>query len=169
MSRYRGKREGEADRLLRKKAQKRARRLRKRAVDPVQRKRKRLIGLGVAAGVKTPLHSHLARHSFATWMLSNNAKVQNVMRMLGHKNIKQTMKYAKVLAKDVHDDYNMVGEKLKSQTAMESPNNNRSNKKMASPAAGRRIYMEIHATQLHAAASSCDMDLRMGTGTSATP
>lgn len=75
------------------------------------------------------LHSHLARHSFATWMLSNNAKVQNVMRMLGHKNIKQTMKYAKVLAKDVHDDYNMVGEKLKSQTAMESPNNNRSNKK----------------------------------------
>lgn len=59
------------------------------------------------------LHSHLARHSFATWMLSNDAKVQNVMRMLGHKNIKQTMKYAKVLAKDVHDDYNMVGEKLK--------------------------------------------------------
>ena len=59
------------------------------------------------------LHSHLARHSFATWMLSNDAKVQNVMRMLGHKNIKQTMKYAKVLAKDVHDDYNMVSEKLK--------------------------------------------------------
>ena len=28
------------------------------------------------------LHSHLARHSFATWMLSNDAKVQNVMRML---------------------------------------------------------------------------------------
>lgn len=62
------------------------------------------------------LHSHLARHSFATWMLSNDAKVQNVMRMLGHKNIKQTMKYAKVLAKDVHDDYNMVGEKLKKKT-----------------------------------------------------
>ena len=61
------------------------------------------------------LHSHLARHSFATWMLSNDAKVQNVMRMLGHKNIKQTMKYAKVLAKDVHDDYNMVGEKLKNK------------------------------------------------------
>lgn len=61
------------------------------------------------------LHSHLARHSFATWMLSNDAKVQNVMRMLGHKNIKQTMKYAKVLAKDVHDDYNMVGKKLKTK------------------------------------------------------
>ena len=61
------------------------------------------------------LHSHLARHSFATWMLSNDAKVQNVMRMLGHKNIRQTMRYAKVLAKDVHDDYSMVGEKLKNR------------------------------------------------------
>ena len=75
------------------------------------------------------LHSHLARHSFATWMLSNDAKVQNVMRMLGHKNIKQTMKYAKVLAKDVHDDYDMVGEKLKGKTATESPDKKRSKKK----------------------------------------
>ena len=59
------------------------------------------------------LHSHLARHTFATYMLSNNVKVQNVMRMLGHKNIRQTMKYAKVLAKDVQADFNMIAEKLK--------------------------------------------------------
>ena len=59
------------------------------------------------------LHSHLARHTFATYMLSNDVKIQNVMRMLGHKNIRQTMKYAKVLAKDVHADFNMIAEKLK--------------------------------------------------------
>ena len=59
------------------------------------------------------LHSHLARHTFATYMLSNDVKVQNVMRMLGHKNIRQTMKYAKVLAKDVQADYTMIAEKLK--------------------------------------------------------
>lgn len=59
------------------------------------------------------LHSHLARHTFATYMLSNDVKVQNVMRMLGHKNIRQTMKYAKVLAKDVQADFNMIAEKLK--------------------------------------------------------
>ena len=59
------------------------------------------------------LHSHLARHTFATYMLSNDVKVQNVMRMLGHKNIRQTMRYAKVLAKDVQADYNMIAEKLK--------------------------------------------------------
>ncbi len=51
MSRYRGKREGEAEKLVRKKAQKRARRLQKKAMDPVQRRRRRLIGLGVVAGV----------------------------------------------------------------------------------------------------------------------
>jgi integrase len=55
------------------------------------------------------LHSHLARHTFATYMLSKGAKVQNVMRMLGHKKIDQTMRYAKVIAKDVQDDFDMVG------------------------------------------------------------
>lgn len=58
------------------------------------------------------MHSHLARHSFATWMLSNDAKIQNLMRMLGHKNIRTTMRYAKVLAKDVREDYESAGEKL---------------------------------------------------------
>ena len=29
------------------------------------------------------MHSHLARHTFATYMLSKDVKVQNVMRMLG--------------------------------------------------------------------------------------
>lgn len=59
------------------------------------------------------LHSHLARHTFATYMLSNDVKLQNVMRMMGHKKIQQTLRYAKVLAKDVQSDYDMVAEKLK--------------------------------------------------------
>lgn len=59
------------------------------------------------------MHSHLARHTFATYMLSNDSKLQNVMRMMGHKKIDQTMKYAKVLAKDVHEDYDNVAQKLK--------------------------------------------------------
>lgn len=59
------------------------------------------------------LHSHLARHTFATYMLSNDVKLQNVMRMLGQKRIEQTMRYAKVLAKDVHEDFGMIADKLK--------------------------------------------------------
>ena len=39
--------------------------------------------IGVMAGIKTRMHSHLARHTFATNMLSNDVKIQNVSKMLG--------------------------------------------------------------------------------------
>ena len=64
------------------------------------------------AGIKTRLHSHLARHTFATYMLRNGAKIENVSKMLGHTNITQTQRYAKVLAQSVHDDFDMIAEKM---------------------------------------------------------
>jgi integrase len=70
--------------------------------------------MGTVIGIEH-LHTHLARHTFATYMLSNNVKVENLMRMLGHKNINQTMRYAKVLAKDVQSDFEMIGSKLSLQ------------------------------------------------------
>lgn len=73
---------------------------------------KQLKELQKKAGIKTRLHSHLARHTFATYMLRNGAKIENVSRMLGHTNITQTQRYAKVLAESVHDDYDMIAEKL---------------------------------------------------------
>ena len=75
-----------------------------------------LKALGVMAGIKTRLHSHLARHTFATYMLRNGVKIENVSKMLGHKNISQTQRYAKVLAQSVHDDFDMIAEKLKSNS-----------------------------------------------------
>ena len=72
-----------------------------------------LKAIGIMAGIQMPLHSHLARHTFATWMLRNGAKIENVSRMLGHTNIRQTQRYAKVLAESVHDDFDMVAEKMK--------------------------------------------------------
>jgi integrase len=72
-----------------------------------------LKALGVMAGIQTPLHSHLARHTFATWMLRNGASIENVSKMLGHTNITQTQRYAKVIAQSVHDDFERVAEKLK--------------------------------------------------------
>lgn len=65
------------------------------------------------ACVKTSLHSHLARHSFATFMLNNGVELHNLQRMMGHKDIKMTMRYAKALAKGVHSDFDMIAEKLK--------------------------------------------------------
>ena len=69
--------------------------------------------LGMACGITVPLHSHLARHTFATFMLRNGAKIENVSKMLGHTNIKQTQRYAKVLAESVHEDFNKIEQLLK--------------------------------------------------------
>jgi len=74
-----------------------------------------LKALGLMAGIKTRLHSHLARHTFATYMLRNGAKIENVSRMLGHTNIRQTQRYAKVLAQSVHEDFDMIAQKLKNK------------------------------------------------------
>lgn len=65
------------------------------------------------AEIDTRLHSHLARHTFATWMLANDVKIENVRKMLGHKSIVTTQRYAKVLAQSVHDDYKKMRSKLR--------------------------------------------------------
>lgn len=71
-----------------------------------------LKSLGQMARIKTKLHSHLARHTFATWMLRNGASIENVSKMLGHTNITQTQRYAKVQAQAVYDDFEKVAEKM---------------------------------------------------------
>ena len=79
-----------------------------------QRYNQMLKAIGMVIGIET-LHSHMGRHTFATYMLSNGAKIENVSRMLGHTNITQTQRYAKVLAKDVHDDFDKIAKKLKTK------------------------------------------------------
>lgn len=79
-----------------------------------------LKALGQMAGIKTRLHSHLARHTFATYMLRNGVKIENVSKMLGHTNITQTQRYAKVLAESVHEDFDMIAEKLETKKRKKS-------------------------------------------------
>ena len=69
-----------------------------------QRYNQLLKAVGMVIGIER-LHSHMARHTFGTWMLSQGVKIENVSRMMGHTNITQTQRYAKVLAKDVYDDF----------------------------------------------------------------
>lgn len=64
--------------------------------------------MGEMLGLTKRLTSHMARHTFATMMLRHGAKIENVSRMLGHTNITQTQRYAKVLAQSVHDDFDMM-------------------------------------------------------------
>ena len=77
-----------------------------------QRYNQMLKAIGMVIGVER-LHSHMGRHTFGTWMLSQGAKIENVSRMMGHTNITQTQRYAKVQAKEVYDDYDKAAEKLK--------------------------------------------------------
>jgi integrase len=76
-----------------------------------QRYNQMLKAIGMVIGIEK-LHSHMARHTFGTWMLSQGAKIENVSRMMGHTNITQTQRYAKVLAKDVYDDFDKIASNM---------------------------------------------------------
>lgn len=56
---------------------------------------------------------HIARHTFATTVtLSNGVPIESVSKMLGHKNLKTTQHYAKILDRKVSDDMKMLRDKF---------------------------------------------------------
>ena len=55
----------------------------------------------------------MARHAFATTVtLTNNVPIESVSEMLGHRSIRTTQIYAKVLDKKVGRDMDQLREKL---------------------------------------------------------
>lgn len=52
--------------------------------------------LAVICGIDRELNTHLARHTFADMMLNNGVPLEDVARMLGHKNIRTTQRYTTV-------------------------------------------------------------------------
>lgn len=56
---------------------------------------------------------HIARHTFATTVtLTNRVPIESVSKMLGHKSIKTTQHYTKILDKKVSDDMVILKEKM---------------------------------------------------------
>ncbi len=67
-------------------------------------------------GIKKNLTTHLARHTFATTVtLSKGVPIESVGKMLGHKSLKTTQIYAKVLDEKVGNDMEALEQKMKLQ------------------------------------------------------
>ncbi|MEL7064470.1 MAG: tyrosine-type recombinase/integrase [Bacteroidota bacterium] len=74
-------------------------------------------------GITKTLTFHMARHTFATTVtLSNGVPIESVSAMLGHRNIKTTQHYAKIVQSKVGEDMKALKEKL-SQASGKSGSN----------------------------------------------
>lgn len=69
--------------------------------------------IGDLAGIKKTLTFHIARHTFATTVtLANGVPMESVSKMLGHKSIKQTQHYAKIIDLKLKEDMNALKDRL---------------------------------------------------------
>jgi hypothetical protein len=65
------------------------------------------------------LSFHIARHTFATTItMMNGVPIESVSKMLGHKNIKSTQHYARIVDQKVGDDMDLLSQKIGSRLSL---------------------------------------------------
>ncbi len=72
--------------------------------------------IAALCGIEKKMTTHVARHTFATTItLSNDVPMETVSKMLGHKSLRMTQHYAKIVDKKIGRDMAALTSKL-SQT-----------------------------------------------------
>ena len=71
-------------------------------------------------GIHKELTFHVARHSFATSVtMTNGVPMETVSKMLGHKNMKSTQHYARIVDQKVGEDMKLLAAKLKGNRSID--------------------------------------------------
>lgn len=69
--------------------------------------------IATICGIDKELHTHLARHTFATTItLSNGMPLETVSKTLGHSKVQTTQIYAKVVDQKISDDFEALRKKI---------------------------------------------------------
>lgn len=69
--------------------------------------------IAMMCGITKPLTTHLTRHTFATTItITNGVPIESVSKMLGHKDLRTTQYYAKIVDRKISDDMNVLKTKL---------------------------------------------------------
>ena len=77
--------------------------------------------IAMMCGISKPLTTHLARHTFATTItLTNGVPIESVSKMLGHKDLRTTQHYAKIVDRKISDDMQALKIKLAKKEGKES-------------------------------------------------
>jgi len=72
-----------------------------------------LKNLGKKCGITTKVTFHLARHTFATTVtMAKGVPIESVSKMLGHKSVKTTQIYARIVDTKVSNDMELLSQKL---------------------------------------------------------
>lgn len=78
-----------------------------------QRRNSYLKEIGDRCDINKNLTFHMARHTFATTVtLSNGVPIESVSKMLGHRSLKTTQHYAKILDVKLSEDMNTLKERI---------------------------------------------------------
>ncbi len=65
----------------------------------------RIKSVAKAAGIEENVHPHRLRHTYATELLRNGVSLPGIMKLLGHRSLRMTLRYAAITNEDLSRDY----------------------------------------------------------------